>query len=182
MTGKKLIFSGAFLLLFCISLYSQTAKTQAPSGLEAKAVAYFCHNVIRIKKNLTDYNIRFKGNTTGKSSDVYKVADCLGDISLIKDSISNKVELDNLAALNDLNENRIINTVQPNGCSFLKKKVFAPFNKRIYTLKIFNAIKYKERYFVELYLSNKNLNTWIICIEFNKNGEPLSHCTSSIIY
>lgn len=60
--------------------------------------------------------------------------------------------------------------------------VFAPFNKRKYTLQVFNAIEYKGMHFVELYLVNKNLQTWVIGVKFNKDGEPIEHCISSIIY
>jgi hypothetical protein len=182
MIGKKLNLSKVFLLLVSTFVFVPLLNAQELNVLEQKAVAYFCNNVTEIKQGLIDYNIRFKGVTTGKPSRVYKIADCVGDIRLIKDSIPNKIELDSLENYHESKVYEKISIELSEECSFLKRNVFAPFNKRIYTLQVFNAISYKENHYVELYLSNKNLNTWVICIAFNEKGEPASHCTSFIVY
>lgn len=182
MIGKKPNLSKGFLLLVSCFVLVPLLNAQELNGLEQKAVDYFCNNVTEIKKGLIDYNIRFKGVTNGNPSRVYKIADCVGDIRLIKDSIPNKIELDSLENCYESKVYKKISIELPEECSFLKKNVFAPFNKRIYTLQVFNAIRYKENHYVELYLANKNLNTWVICIAFNEKGEPISHCTSFIVY
>lgn len=101
---------------------------------------------------------------------------------MIKDSIPNKIELDSLENFQEskVYEKKIIKLSEE--CSFLKRNIFAPFNKRIYTLQVFNAISYKEYHYVELYLSNKNLDTMVICIAFNEKREQISYCTSLIVY
>lgn len=182
MIGKKLNLNKAFLLLVSTLVFVPLLNAQELKGLEQKAVAYFCNNVTEIKQGLIDYNIRFKGVTTGKPSRVYKIADCVGDIQLIKDIIPNKIELDSLENYHESIEYEKISIELPEKCSFLKKNVFAPFNKRVYTLQVFNSINYKGRYYVELYLANRNLNTWVICIAFNEKGVPIEHCKSFIVY
>ncbi len=169
------------IILICV-LFNQFLYSQKQISLEEKAVVYFCNNIKQIKKSLIDYNIRFKWKTTGHHSSVYKIADCIGDISLIKGSIPNKTELNKQERLISSKTCNIINIPPVGGCNFLKKHVFAPFNKRIYTLQVFNAIEYKESYFVELYLANKNMQTWEIIVKFNQDGEFIEHCISSIIY
>jgi len=182
MTGKKLIFSKLCLLVVFAIANVLITNAQANLSIENKAVTYFCSNINQINNKLIDYNIRFKERTTGKPSRVYDIADCFKEISLIKDSIPNESELDSLKAVHTTYEKDVISISRPLKCTFLKKVVFAPFNKRIYTLKVNNAIEYKEMHYVELYLSNKNLNTWIVCVEFNQKGEPIRHCVTSIIY
>lgn len=181
MIGRELILIKSFLLLFVFGAFSHSTQAQVSKELEKKAVTYFCSNVAQIKKELADYNIRFKGHTTGKPSSIYKIADCIGDISLIKDSIPNEIELDSLTKLNESKRYDIIATRPPQKCGFLKKRVFAPFNKRVFTLEVFNAVEYKGEYFVEFYLTNKNLSTWIICMKYSKAGEFLRHYTSYVI-
>jgi len=182
MTGKRQIFSKLYLLVFFIIVSALSTKAQTNLNLENKAVAYFCNNINQINNKLIDYDIRFKGYTTGMPSRVYNIADCFEEISLIKDSIPNESELDSLEAVHNTYERNIISISRSSKCTFLKKKVFAPFNKRIYTLKVNNATEYKEMFYVVLYLSNKNLNTWIVCVEFNQKGEAIRNCVTSMIY
>lgn len=182
MTGKRKILSKLCLLVFVFVVIALSTKAQSNLHLENKAVAYFCKNIKQINNRLIDYDIRFKGYTTGYPSRVYSIADCFEEISLIKDSIPNESELDSLKAVYDNFEKNRIFISQSSKCTFLKKNVFAPFNKRIYTLKVYNVIEYKDMFYVELYLSNKNFNTWIICVEFNQEGEPIRNCVSSMIY
>lgn len=173
----KIILSISILL--CVNF---TIAQDFKSGdLEKKALKYFCENISEIKQTLTKNQIRFKGATIGKYSNVYDIADCKKDISLITDSIPDKLYLD---SLNNFYKSKVVGPLTMNyECTFLKKKIFAPFNKYIYTLHLFHAINYKDFYFVEIYLVNKNKETWIVGIKFDKKSlKPVSHCTSYLIY
>jgi len=180
MTGKRQNFSKLYLLVFITVVIVLPTKAQSNLKLENKAVTYFCEKINQINSKLIDYDIRFKGYTTGYPSRVYNIADCFEEISLIKDSIPNESKLDSLKAMHNNYEKNAISLQSK--CTFLKKNIFAPFNKRIYTLKVYNAIEYNEMFYVELYLSNKNYNTWIVCVEFNQEGEPIRDCVTSMIY
>lgn len=169
-----------FILLF--SGFSLLGNSPKPYFLEQKALLYFCQNVKDINKNLIDFNVRFNGKTTGKPSSLFNIADCLGDICLIKDSIPNKNELDSLSKANKHKTYPVVSIGYPINCEFLKKHVFAPFNKRIYTLYVFNAVKYNESYYVELFLKNKNRSTWVVCIKFDESKNPVNHCSSFIVF
>lgn len=182
MIGKNLGLNRSFCLLFICFLGFEIVHAQEANGPEKRAVIYFCTQVAKAERGLTDFNIRFKGSTTGKPSRVYKIADCIGDISLIKDSIPNRTQLDSLENFYEENTYKIIPIDIPVECKFLKRRVFSPFNNRIYTLQVFNTIDYKGDHFVELYLSNRKLNTWIFCVRFSKNGEVIGHCKSFVVY
>ncbi len=183
MIGKRLNFINriCFIILVCV-LFSSFAYSQKGISYEEKAVIYFCNNIKQIKKGLIDYSIRFKWQTTGYPSRLYKIADCVGDISLKQDSIPNKVKFDKLEKLISYRTFDVINITKVEGCNFLKRHIFAPFNKQIYTLHVFNAVEYKGIYFVELYLVNKNMQIWEFLVKFNNRGEPVEHCISYFIY
>lgn len=179
MTGKSKIFKLLYLL---VCIIGTTTHVNSQTNLEAKALTYFCENINSIEQKLVDYNIRFSNQTTGKTSSVYNIANCLGDIDLLTNRIPNEAELDSLTAINDTKNAGII-TIHPSpNCTFLKRHVFAPFNKRVYRLKLYNAVAYHGKYYVEIFLTNKNLNTWIVCVEFNQAKEIINHCVSSTIY
>lgn len=169
-------------LLGTILLIALHVNAQKGLKLEDKALSYFCNNISQVESKLIDYNIRFSGRTTGELSRVYNIAECLGEISLIKNDIPNELELDSLTAINTKVEKNVIALSKLPGCPFLKKRIFAPFNKRIYSLNVFNAVEYHGKYYVEILLKNKNLNTWIICVEINKEGKAIKHFVSSMIY
>lgn len=181
MTGKRKIFKQVYLLII-IEILAFHANAQTKLNLEEKALAYFCDNITEIDSKLNDCNIRFTGRTTGKLSRVYNIAECLGEINLMKNEIPNELELDGLTAINCSAKRNAINLSRPSKCSFLKKYIFAPYNKRIFSLSVFNAIEYHGNYYVELYLINKNLNEIIICIEFDQEKKAIKHYVSSKIY
>lgn len=169
------------LLVFSFATIIVSAQTSNSISLEEKAVIYFCQNVHNIDRNLLDYKIRFNNYTTGKASNIFYIADCEEDISLIHNHIPNETYLDSIDVVNKSKkqERRKISY----DCKFLKRMVVAPFNKRIYRLYVYNAIEYKNRYFVELILRNKHTETWVICVKFDKeNLEPINHCVSFFIY
>ncbi|HUX53332.1 MAG TPA: hypothetical protein VMV56_02840, partial [Williamwhitmania sp.] len=132
------------LLLLIFENLTATSQPELPKGLslEKEAVIYFCQNLNSIDKGLTDYNIRFNNYTNGVKSRIFDVADCEGDINLIKNLIPNRSYLDSL----DCDSRSEVEKRQKIlvDCKFLKKTIFAPFNKRIYTLYVFNAVEYKE--------------------------------------
>ena len=168
---NKLLFVG-YLLQIQGLLFSQVAQ-QTPT-LEEKALIYFCNNIESIDKSLNDYKIRFSGNTTGSASNVYDIADCIGSINLIRDSIPGENILDSLR-----NYHKRLN-LEPKKlnftCKALQKRI-VPSKKQNYSLQIFHAIEYKGYYFVEIYLANKKNSSWIIAVKFDKVSlEPISYC------
>jgi hypothetical protein len=176
LVGMRKILSKSLLFSYLIQiqglLFSQVA--QPTHTLEEKALMYFCNNIESIDKNLNDYKIRFSGNTTGSGSNVYDIADCIGSINLIRDSIPGENVLDSLRdyykSLN-LKPKKINFT-----CKALQKRV-VPLKKQNYSLQVFHAIEYNGYYFVEIYLANKKNSKWIIGVKFDKVSlEPISFC------
>ena len=184
MNGTGKILDKIFLLLvFMFSCFFLFGNDLKPYLIEQKAVRYFCENVKDINKNLIDFNIRFNGKTLGgKPSSVFIIADCLGDISLMIDSIPHKNELDSISEYNKNKLHPTISIGYPEKCDFLRKYVFAPFNKWIYTLYVFNAIEYNGTYHVELYLVNKIRNSWSVVVVFDESNNPVNHCISFLAF
>jgi hypothetical protein len=153
-------------------LFSQVAK-QTPT-LEEKALIYFCNNIESINKNLNDYKIKFSGKTTGRASNVYDIADCIGSISLIRDSIPGENILD---SLKDYHKRLNLEPKKVNfTCNALQKRIVHS-KKQNYSLQIFHAIEYKGYYFVEIFLANKKNSNWIVGVKFDKVSlEPISYC------
>jgi hypothetical protein len=150
-------------------------------NLENTALEYFCSHIEEINKGLVDYNIRFSGYTLPKYSRIYNLASCENDINLFKDSIPNKDYLDELEKYYTEREAKKIKINYE--CEYLKRSVFAPFNKKVYTLHVFNAVEYKGKYYVEIYLVNKRMDTWTIGISLDKNSyKPLGYCSSFVVY
>src|SRR5690606_28816999 len=116
-----------------------------------------CKNISTIKKGLAENKIRFTGYTIGKVSNVYELADCIGDIKLIKDSIPEVELLDSIKKLNAGYQLQKIK-IEPS-CPILKKRICAPFNKNVYTLHLFHALEYKGYYYVQIFLVNRNKQT-----------------------
>ncbi len=179
--GKKSGFSSLILLMTFTCLSSYLKAQSNINGLENKAVKYFCEHISEINKDFIDTKIRFKGYTLEKYSRVYKIASCESDINLFKDSIPNKNYLDSLEQVYIIKEANKIKIEYLN--KNLKRHIFAPFNRKIYTMHVFNAIEYDNFYYVEIYLVNRGMATWSIGVKFDKESlDPVNQCYSYLIY
>jgi len=169
---RRPILMTILLLCFFINLNSQE------NILEERALVFFCENISQIKEGIIDYNIKFSGRIMGKSSDVFDIADCLGDISLIENNIP---DIDGLDSLSTVNKKLIISSKHLKyDCGFLRKFCV---NKKSYTLRVFEAIEYKNSYYVELYLVNKRRSSWVICIKLDMvKKEPIDYCIKYIAF
>jgi hypothetical protein len=168
-------------LIFVLSVRNSHAQYQAGRELETKAIHYFCNNIAIIKEKVTTKPIRFSGYTLAKASNVYEIADCFGDIKLIKDSIPNKLELDSLKKVNDLVPQHKIKIKAK--CSIFTKNIFSNFDRDIFTLYVFNGIEYHGYYYVQLFLFNKNQGNWTFAIRFDrKTNEAIDYCLTGTIY
>ncbi|MDP4280869.1 MAG: hypothetical protein Q8867_01840 [Bacteroidota bacterium] len=168
--NKLLLF--IYLIQIQGLLFSQVV--QQTLTLEEKALIYFCNNVESINKNLNDYKIKFSGKTTGSASNVYDIADCIGSINLIRDSIPGGNILDSLRDYyKGLNlEPKKLNFT----CNSLQKRIMHSTSQN-YSLQIFHAIEYKGYYFVEIFLANKKNSNWIVGVKFDRVSlEPISYC------
>jgi len=149
--------------------------------LTQKAITFFCENISIIDKDLSEQKIKFDRYSNGMASKVYDIAYCTGDIDLIRNEIPNKLELDSIEI--HYSNKQCYQNISVEFCkSLLKKRIFAPFNKKIYKLYLYNPIEYNSFYFVEIYLINKRLNSEIIVIKFNKDLNVIDNCKKSIIY
>jgi hypothetical protein len=141
--------------------------------LEEKALKYFCENINEIQEGITNYNLQFSGKTEGVAGSIFLIADCFGEISLIKNEIPNEAYLDSI-----YESNKKLSFVAKKvryDCDFIKKHVFS---KESYKLRIFETVEYKNAYYVEIYLIDNQKNAWIFCVKFDRNKELAEHCMS----
>ena len=152
--------------------YSQT-------NFEEKAISYFCIDIIEQIPLLKDVDIVFKGHTNGRPARIYDVADCLGNINLIKDSIPNRKFLDNLE--NELSKIEFNKRKIDVTCNKFKKNVF--LKRDFYYMIVYESIRYNEREVVEIFLLNKKRQMYVVVvIEFDDCNQVSNFCTSQIRY
>lgn len=158
------------------------AKGQTPNeGLLLKnSLIYFCNNVLNEDANLKSVDIKFKGSTSSKYSQFYYIADCVEDISLIKNEIPIKVSLDSLQSIYDKKNTDAIKLNY--SCIRLKKNILNPFNKRAYRLYLYKPIRYNGYYYVEYYLINKLSQAYIVGVKLNEEYKAINYCKKSYVY
>jgi hypothetical protein len=169
-TGKIKILIRPFLLLLFYTFFGDFLLSQEKKSneFEYKAIEFFCDNINSIIPGLEISNIRFSGKTKAAPSNVFNVADCIGEINLLKDSIPNKIFLDSLdQSFNTFNYPEIKTGRK---CFISTNRLFDVFNKSVYTLNLFNNIEYKGNTYVELYLINEKLRVYIIVLKLNKHS------------
>lgn len=159
-------------------LVSGYAQVPSPNIIEEKAVNYFCNYVLKDVTQISQSKIWFNGATNGKPSNIYDVANCLGDINLFKDSIPNKAYLDSLEQKYSQTKSNVIKIAHINEC-FSKRSIF---KKKDYGLYLYNAIEYKGNYCIEFFLANKEFNTYTIVVTLDTNLVPLNYCVKAITY
>lgn len=182
-TGKRKILIRFFLILFFFISFEEYLISQEREGdvVEYKAIKYFCNNIDSIIPGLEISNMRFSGKTKASPSNVFNIADCIGEINLLKDSIPNETFIDSLdQAFSTINYPEIkIGRM----CFRSTNWLFDLFNKSVYTLNLFNSVKYNGSTYVELYLINKKQRAYIVVLEFNdQTNNIISHFVKSRIY
>lgn len=155
-----------------------SAQITNHSTIEEKAVKYFCDQVLTKETPINKLKIQFDGATNGKPSKVYDVANCLGDINLLKDSIPNRIYLDSLEQKLSQRKRTVIKI--STRCEQLSKHSL--FKKSDYRLYLYNAIEYNGIYCVEFFLANKKNSTYTIVVSLDKNLVPLNYCIKAITY
>ncbi len=182
-TGKRKILIKSLIILFFLISFGEFLRSQERKRdeVEYKAIEYFCNNIDSIIPSLEMSNIRFSGKTKAVPSSVFNIADCIGEINLLKDSIPNKVFIDSL--------DKILNTINypeikiGRKCFKSTNRIFDANNKSIYTLNLFNSIEYKGSTYVELFLINKKLRAYIVVLKFkDRTNNDISHFVKSRIY
>ncbi|MDR2036495.1 MAG: hypothetical protein LBQ60_01080 [Bacteroidales bacterium] len=179
MSGRRKNLTKQCVLSIHLFTFCHVVSGQNAEYLEQKAIDYFC--ILDLHMKISDDIIKFSGKTEGKFSRIYQVAHCIRDINLLKDSIPNQLELDSIDSVNKSKLTTVKRILLPENCIFIQRKSTS-FKKAIYSLHVFNAIRYKEKYYVELLLKNKNNETWVICFGFNEENEPSDYCTSYVIF
>lgn len=174
MIGKRQnLISLLVVLIINITIgYSQT-------NFGEKAMSYFCSDVVVDISVLENIDIVFKGYTNGYPAKVYDVADCLGDVNLIKDSIPNRQILDDLEK--ELSEMKFNKRKIDVPCDRLKKKVF--LKRDVFYMTVYESIQYKENNVVEIFLLNKKRQMYVVVvIEFDNSNQVSNFCTRQIRY
>lgn len=152
--------------------YSQT-------NFEEKAISYFCTDIIKEISVIENIDIVFKGYTNGHPAKVYDVADCLGDINLIKDSIPIRHILDDLEK--KLSEMKFNKRKIDIPCDRFKKKVL--LKKDVFYMTVYESIQYKGSNIVEIFLLNRKRQMYVIVIvEFDDANQVSNFCIRHIRY
>lgn len=161
MIGIKFSLISLFLLTGTTISYCQDTKS-----LEHIAYQFFCSE-LNSKPIFKDRKIRFSGKTNSLSSRVYSIADGIGDISIIKDSIPNQNYLDSL----DIYYKSIQHDIILLDNSFLQKG-----SKRSskYIMRVYHAISYQRINYVEItFHSKKEQEVITLILRFNNDSSKI---------
>ncbi len=135
----------AIIVIFCLFYFGQAAHSQNSKNLESKALEYFFENRGKIDTDLINAKISNNMTTVGRPTRIFILANAIGEINLMKDSIPNKNYLDSL-------EKAYGNTPSLN--SPISLTFTAPIRHHGNGIKlklwVYNAIEYKKTKYVEL--------------------------------
>ena len=161
---------GSFLLFG-----AQVCNAQTKIDFEARAVEYFISKIVPHDRNFRNERLFIPKYTSGTPSNIYDIAYALGEINILKDSIPNKGNLDSSDKVNS-NATALFKKTAIKG-----RRIINPFKKGKYGIKIYNAISYNLKSYVEIILINSKFGEKeIICVQF-KNGKPAKFYKRSLI-
>lgn len=148
---------------------------------EAAALKYFCSNIGGARFELEKQKIVFSNKTEGRPSYVYYIADCLGEINFLKDSIP---IMDYLDSLDDFYNEKSFEVFEVrHDCKYLRKRAVFFLNKRIYKLHLYNAIEYKSYSYVEIHLVNKSFSHLVFIVKFEMDEiKPIKQYLMNFYY
>jgi len=136
---------------------------------------FFCDRIIDSDTSLAGATIIFEGKTTPVYSPVIYIADCAGDIDMVKNRIPNRDFIDRLQAHYDQLplEYREITDVDKR----TKKFVLFPGKKVICYLNIYRPIDYKGKYYVLYYILFEKEQKLFYSISLDEDYQVIDFCT-----
>ena len=144
--GKKNNLNKVILTILIVFLITNISYSQV--NYEEKAISYFCNNTFKIIPELEKSKIVFLGLNTSYPK-VYEIADCFGDINILKDSIPDKLFLDSLSF--ELSQRKTVNKKINISCKKINRKIFRLFRKNIFDMWVYNSVQYKKNNVVEIF-------------------------------
>ncbi|GAB3931195.1 hypothetical protein [Mucilaginibacter myungsuensis] len=152
-----------------------TGYTQPSLNYESEAVKYFSQKILGVDERLQGIMLTFPKTSMGKPTEVFHLADALGDIQALK-PLSDEQQ-----RMIDSCEN--VNQALPKELVAIPK-IKAPAMRSVtdrYSMSVYNKILYKNAYYVEIYLLNKRHNKEkFIFVKFD-NGAPVGFFLRSFI-
>ena len=174
---KNVIFiKNSTFFLILILVIKITSFNHETSDYEIKAVDYFYRSIL--KSDLSFNGVKIKESTLlNVPTRIYDLANSLGEINILKDSIPNTAYLDSID-----NSNRIAQSLNSSIKIDLKhyKNVYPKGFK--YDMFVYTKVVYNGIYYVEILLKSKKLGEEIIVSVKFADGEAVSYYTKSIVY
>lgn len=176
---KKEFLKVALFVFFFAYIQNIKAKEIVDNDtITSKSYSFFCNNIMKNDSILMSIDIYFDGIANKQVSDIFYIADCLNDISLIKDSIPNKKKLAKIDKKAKKQKSKKVKKLEIDYLLFLPEETMNSFN-----LLICSPLTYKESVYQEYRLINKYNEIRRIIIEIDKNTfEPIGYCSNSFIY
>ncbi|MFT4223741.1 hypothetical protein [Dysgonomonas sp.] len=175
--GKKEFLKTVVFIIFLTFVQNFNAKEIINSDVTKKSYTFFCDSIMKNDSILASIDIYFDGIANKQVSDIFYIADCLNDISLIKDSIPNKKELNKLERKQKKSKiNPMLLEIQPS--LFVAEETQHSFKLIINSPVIYRNYIYQEYKLVNKY---NEIRRVIIKIDID-SFEPIDYCTKSFIY
>ncbi|MEE4257782.1 MAG: hypothetical protein V2I47_12155 [Bacteroidales bacterium] len=135
---------------------------------------FFCDRIIESDTSLAGATIIFEGKTTPVYSPVIYVADCAGDIDMVKNRIPDRDYIDRLQEHYDRlpPEYREVTDIDKR----TKKFVLFPGKKTICYLNIYRPIDYKGKYYVLYYILFEKEQKLFYSISLDDDYQVIDFC------
>ncbi len=136
---------------------------------------FFCDRIIDSDSNLKEAAIIFDGNTATAYSRVIHVANCAGDIDLIRNVIPNREYLDRLQAHYDHLPPEYLKVSDISKRT--RKFVLMPRKRVICELYIFRPIEYRNVYYILYYVLFEKELKILYGISLDDDYQVIDYCT-----
>lgn len=167
---------GLFIILF-MYMPKFTAKNIINSDITNRSYLFFCDSIVKNDSSLVSMEIFFDGIANKQISDIFYISDCIGEISLIKDSIPNKKEL------NKLEKKHRKTKVNPLVLDIKSSIFLLEETHDSLRLIICSPVIYKDSIYQEYKLVSKYNEVKRVIIKIDKDSfKPLNYCITSFIY
>ncbi len=138
---------------------------------------FFCDRIIDNEEDLSGVTIIFNGKTATAYSRVIHIANCAGDIDLVRDEIPNEEYLHRLQDHYDRLPPKFIKV--SNTGKRTRKFVLFPQKKIICNLYIFRPIQYKNTYYILYYILFDRDYKIFYGISLDDDYNVIDYCTKS---
>ena len=135
---------------------------------------FFCDKIIDSDTSLADATIVFEGRTASAYSPVIYVADCTGDVDMVKNSIPNRDYIDRLQAHYDELPPEYREVTDHDKRT--KKFILFPGKKVICYLNIYRPIDYKGKYYVLFYVLFEKEQKLFYSISLDDDYQVIDFC------